>query len=32
MKNHPIYLKVKNYALANLSYDGFEANMGPILL
>jgi hypothetical protein len=25
MKNHPIYIKVKNCALANLSYAGFEA-------
>jgi hypothetical protein len=25
MKNHPIYIKVKNYALANMTTVGFEA-------
>lgn len=33
MKNHPIYLKVKKFALANLSYDGFEAmTVGEIII
>ena len=33
MKNHPIYLKVKKFALANLSYDAFEAmTVGEIII
>ena len=33
MKNHPIYLKVKNYALANIALAGFEAmTAGEIII